>query len=67
MYLTMQQDQFQTAAAEDLLMNSLGMVKAGETLADAIIMIINCAISLWVFFPIFKIIFKEEEPTKTIK
>lgn len=33
----------------------------GETLADFITMIINCAISFWVFFPIFKIIFIQKE------
>jgi putative flippase GtrA len=33
----------------------------GETIADIITMIINCAISFWVFFPIFKVIFKKEE------
>lgn len=43
-----------------LFMNTLGMDSFGETLADLITMIINCAISFWVFFPIFKIIFKQE-------
>jgi hypothetical protein len=38
------------------LMNALGAF--GETLADVITMIINSAISFWVFFPIFKVIFK---------
>jgi putative flippase GtrA len=38
------------------LMNALG--NFGETLADVITMIINSAISFWVFFPIFKVIFK---------
>lgn len=37
---------------------------AGETIADMITMIINCAISFWVFFPIFKVIFKQEPETK---
>lgn len=32
----------------------------GIVLGDIITMIINCAISFWVFFPIFKIIFKQE-------
>ena len=32
----------------------------GETVADVITMIINSAISFWVFFPIFKVIFKQE-------
>lgn len=31
----------------------------GETLADFVTMIINAAISFWVFFPIFKVIFKQ--------
>ncbi|WP_103061486.1 hypothetical protein [Actinomyces qiguomingii] len=30
----------------------------GETVADVVTMIINAAISFWVFFPIFKVIFK---------
>ncbi len=33
---------------------------AGQTLADIITMVINSAISFWVFFPIFKDIFKEK-------
>lgn len=45
----------------NLLMNTWNMGSLGETLADFITMIINCAISFWVFFPIFKIIFKTEE------
>ena len=32
----------------------------GETFADVVTMIINAAISFWVFFPIFKVIFKKE-------
>lgn len=32
----------------------------GETFADIVTMIINAAISFWVFFPIFKVIFKKE-------
>jgi putative flippase GtrA len=38
------------------LMNALSAL--GETIADVITMIINSAISFWVFFPIFKLIFK---------
>jgi hypothetical protein len=41
------------------LMNVMGAF--GETLADVITMIINSAVSFWVFFPIFKVIFKREE------
>ena len=36
---------------------SLG-ASTGETVADVITMIINAAISFWVFFPIFKVIFR---------
>lgn len=42
--------------------NTMGGV--GVTVADVVTMIINCAISFWVFFPIFKVIFKQE-PEKT--
>ncbi|MDR1186093.1 MAG: hypothetical protein LBK95_01345 [Bifidobacteriaceae bacterium] len=34
------------------------MGQTGETMADAITMIINAALSFWVFFPIFKVIFR---------
>lgn len=46
----------------NLFRNLMG--SAGITVADLITMIINCAISFWVFFPIFKVIFKNEEETK---
>lgn len=36
----------------------------GETVADVITMIINSAISFWVFFPIFKLIFKQVPETE---
>ncbi len=39
----------------------------GETIADVITMIINSAISFWVFFPIFKVIFKQEKPAVEAK
>ena len=45
----------------NLFINTWGMGKVGETIADVITMIINSAISFWVFFPIFKIIFKQEK------
>ncbi|MDR0416538.1 MAG: hypothetical protein LBH76_04340 [Propionibacteriaceae bacterium] len=35
-----------------------GMGQVGETIADAVTMIINAALSFWVFFPIFKLIFR---------
>ncbi|MCL3776588.1 MULTISPECIES: hypothetical protein [unclassified Actinomyces] len=37
----------------------------GETVADIVTMIINAAVSFWVFFPIFKLIFKQEPQTGT--
>lgn len=43
----------------NLLMNTWGMGSTGETAADFVTMIINSAISFWVFFPIFKVIFKQ--------
>jgi putative flippase GtrA len=36
----------------------------GERTADVVTMIINSAISFWVFFPIFKIIFKDQSQKK---
>jgi putative flippase GtrA len=44
----------------NLLMNTWGMGSLGVTIADFITMIINSAISFWVFFPIFKIIFRNK-------
>lgn len=45
-----------------LLINVWGMGALGETMADVITMIINSAISFWVFFPIFKVIFRNDPP-----
>lgn len=44
----------------NLFMNTWGMGSVGETISDFVTIIINCAISFWVFFPIFKIIFKND-------
>ena len=41
-----------------LFMTTWGWGGAGETAADVVTMIINSALSFWVFFPIFKVIFK---------
>ncbi|WP_019640562.1 hypothetical protein [Paenibacillus fonticola] len=56
---------FYKAPIYNLLMNTWGMGSTGETTADVITMIINSAISFWVFFPIFKIIFKQEPAEQT--
>lgn len=49
---------FYKAPVYDLFIDSWNLGKSGETLADFATMIINSAISFWVFFPIFKVIFK---------
>lgn len=45
----------------NLLINTWNWGSTGELIADFITMFINSAISFWVFFPIFKVIFKREE------
>jgi len=47
----------------NLFMNIWNMGKVGETLADVLTMGINSVISFWVFFPIFKVIFKQKKDT----
>jgi putative flippase GtrA len=47
-----------------LFMDAWGMGVTGETIADVITMIINSAISFWVFFPIFRLIFKQNKTTE---
>jgi putative flippase GtrA len=47
-----------------LLMKTWGLGGFGETIADFITMFINSAISFWVFFPIFKIIFRNDLEAK---
>lgn len=42
----------------DLFIDTWGLGGTGETFADFVTMIITSAISFWVFFPIFKVIFK---------
>ncbi|MEK5040331.1 hypothetical protein [Sporosarcina sp. FSL K6-3457] len=51
---------FYKAPIYDLLMNTWGMGSFGETTADVVTMTINSAISFWVFYPIFKVIFKQK-------
>ena len=42
-----------------LFMETWAMGGAGETIADLITMVISCAVSFWVYFPILKLIFKK--------
>ncbi|WP_339316259.1 GtrA family protein [Paenibacillus sp. FSL R10-2734] len=51
---------FYKAPVYNLLMNTWEMGSFGETAADLITMMINALISFWVFYPIFKVIFKQE-------
>ncbi len=53
-----------TVPIYNLLMNTWGWGATGETIADFITMIIYAAISFWVFFPIFKIIFPQSKEKK---
>jgi len=48
------------APVYELLISTWGLGASGEALADVITMLINAIISFWVFFPIFKVIFKRE-------
>lgn len=58
---------FYKAPIYDLLMNTWGWGATGAVAADVLTMIINAAISFWVFYPIFKVIFRQkvQEPTLT--
>lgn len=52
---------FYKAPIYKLLMTTWGLGDTGRTIADIITMIINSAISFWVFFPIMKFIFKTDK------
>lgn len=47
------------APVYDLFINGWGWGRTGETLADLTTMLINCAVSFWVYFPILNVIFKK--------
>jgi hypothetical protein len=51
---------FYKAPIYSLFMDTWGLGTTGETIADVVTMIINSAIAFWIFFPIFKVIFKQE-------
>lgn len=53
---------FYKAPIYDVLMNVWGWGATGQVVADVITMIINSAISFWVFYPIFKLIFRQQTP-----
>lgn len=51
---------FYKAPIYDLLINIWGWGHTGELIADVVSMIIYAAISFWVFYPIFKVIFRQK-------
>lgn len=50
---------FYKAPIYQFFMETLGWGSAGSVTADVLTMIINSAISFWVFYPIFKVIFRQ--------
>jgi putative flippase GtrA len=56
---------FYKAPIYNLFIDSWGWGAGGETAADVITMTINSAIAFWIFFPIFKVIFKREPELET--
>lgn len=50
---------FYKAPIYEFFMETLGWGTTGSVTADVITMIINSAISFWVFYPIFKVIFRQ--------
>jgi putative flippase GtrA len=56
---------FYKAPIYHLFMETWGMGTTGGTIADVITMIINSALSFWIFFPIFKVIFKRVPENET--
>jgi len=58
---------FYKAPIYDLLMNTWGLGGTGAVIADVVTMIINSAISFWVFYPIFKLIFRQKPVESTVE
>jgi len=50
---------FYKAPIYDFFMVTLGWGSTGSVVADVLTMIINSAISFWVFYPIFRVIFRQ--------
>ncbi|MDR1513761.1 MAG: hypothetical protein LBS56_09835 [Propionibacteriaceae bacterium] len=50
-----------------LLITTWGWGATGEAVADVVTMIINSALSFWVFFPIFKVIFRSRPVATTVE
>lgn len=51
---------FYKAPIYELFINTWSLGKTGETIADIISMLIYCAVSFWVYYPILKVIFKQK-------
>ena len=58
---------FYKAPIYNLLMNTWGLGSTGAVIADVVTMIINSAISFWVFYPIFKLIFRQKPVEASIE
>ncbi len=58
---------FYKAPIYEFFMETLGWGASGSVVADVITMIINSAISFWVFYPIFKVIFRQVPVTVEIE
>jgi putative flippase GtrA len=58
---------FYKAPIYDLLMNTWGWGSVGQVIADIVVMIVNAAISFWVFYPIFKLIFRQQPEAPRIE
>lgn len=56
---------FYKAPVYAFFMDTLGWGRTGETVADVCTMIINAIISFWVFYPILKVIFREDPVAST--
>ncbi len=55
------------APVYELLIDTWGMGKTGETVADMVTMMINAVLSFWVFFPIFKVGWMCRRPVRARK
>ncbi len=58
---------FYKAPIYDFFMNGMGWGATGQVVADVLTMIINAAISFWVFYPIFKLIFRQRVSADTAR
>lgn len=58
---------FYKAPIYDLLMNTWAWGVNGQVVADVVTMLINAAISFWVFYPILKLIFRQSKEIPAVE